>query len=240
MFYAPVVSSSVIPGRVRILLAFVLGAAVYPVLAAGNHVGAGLTLNLWMLAPLIALEVLIGLLIGFLASIPLSSLQIGGVIISQQMGLGFAQLYNPAIDDESDIVAQMLYFIALCAFIVCGGLDATVLTLLHTFDRIPVGGAASLTMSGEIVTLITGMMISALELGLRVAAPLLCLVFLETVALGFLSKTVPQLNILSLGFPLRILVGLTILALGATVINDVALEEIDAGAKTVWMWVDGR
>ena len=243
MIYGPVVGSSVIPGRVRVLLAFVLGAAVYPVLSAGGHVGTGLLLNLWTLAPLVALEVLIGLLIGFLASIPLGALQIGGVIVGQQMGLGFAQLYNPAIDDESDVVAQMLYFLALSAFIICGGLEATVLTLLHTFDRIPVGTMAIMqgpAMGGDIVALITGMMISSLELGLRVAAPLLCIVFLETVAMGFLSKTVPQLNILSLGFPLRILVGLTILALGAAVINDVALEQIESGLATVWAWVDGR
>jgi flagellar biosynthesis protein FliR len=111
------------------------------------------------------------------------------------------------------------------------------MALLHTFERIPSGG---MILDGEIVSLITGLMISALELGLRVAAPLLCIVFLETVALGFLSKTVPQLNILSLGFPMRILVGLTIVALGATVINDVVLDEIDAGAASLSAWIDGH
>ena len=90
------------------------------------------------------------------------------------------------------------------------------------------------------MSLITGLMVSALEVGLRVAAPLLCIVFLETVALGFLSKTVPQLNILSLGFPVRILVGLTILALGAAVMNDVVLDEIDSGLGTIGSWIEGQ
>lgn len=237
MIYAPVLGSSVIPVRVRVLLALVMGAAVYPVIASRGHAATGLDLDLWLLAPLVAIEVLIGVVIGFLASLPLTAMQSGGVIISQQMGLGFAQLYNPAYDDESDVVAQVLYFMALATFIMCGGLDVVVMTLLHTFDRIPAGG---LTVDGGLVTLITGLMVSALELGLRVAAPLLCIVFLETVAMGFLSKTVPQLNILSLGFPLRILVGLTIIALGATVINDVALDEIDSGLRAVGSWIDGR
>ncbi len=236
MIYAPVLSSSVIPVRVRVLLTFVLGAAIYPVIAAQHGFGDGLSLSLWLLGPLVAMEILVGLLIGFLASLPLSAMQVGGVIISQQMGLGFAQLYNPAIDDESDVMTQLLYFMAIGTFILCGGMDVMLLTLLHTFDRVPAGGLA---MDADIIALIAGMMISSLEMGMRIAAPLLCIVFLETVALGFVSKTVPQLNILSLGFPMRILVGLTIVGLGAAVLNDVLIEEIEMGAAAVLNWLGG-
>jgi flagellar biosynthetic protein FliR len=56
-----------------------------------------------------------------------------------------------------------------------------------------------------------GLLGSVFDLGLRIAAPLLCLVFLETVALGFIARTVPQMNILSIGFPLRILLGFMVL-----------------------------
>jgi flagellar biosynthetic protein FliR len=161
-------------------------------------------------------------------------MQMGGVIISQQMGLGFAQLYNPAIDDESDVVAQVLFFMALATFILVGGLDSMMLTLLHSFERIPAGGVA---MDANLITLVTGALGSALELGLRVAAPLLCIIFLETVALGFLSKTVPQLNVLSLGFPMRILVGLTVLAVGVTVLNDVLIDEMDSVLDSLNTWM---
>jgi flagellar biosynthetic protein FliR len=238
MVFAPVLGSSIVPGRLKVLLAFVIGAAAYPVLASQHEFGAGLALNLWTLGPLVALEVLIGVAIGFLASLPLTAMQAGGVIIGQQMGLGFAQLYNPAIDDESDVVAQVLYFLALAAFLAIGGLDSVVLALLHTFERVPAGAAGG-ALGIELVTLSAGLLISALELGMRVAAPLMCIVFLETVALGFLSKTVPQLNVLSLGFPIRILVGLVILALGVAVINDVVLDEINAGFEFISDWTAG-
>lgn len=237
MLYAPVVSSTAIPARVKALLALVLAAAIYPMMASRHEIVSGIELNLWLLAPLMMMEALIGALIGFLASLPLTGLQAGGVVISQQMGLSFGQLYNPQTGEESDAVSQLLYFMAVAIFITCGGLDATFMALLHTFDRIPIGGLIEL---GDIVAVITGLMISALELALRVAAPLLCIVFLETVALGFLSRSVPQLNILSLGFPVRILVGLTALGLSATVINDVVLDEIDAGAAALSSWIDGQ
>jgi flagellar biosynthetic protein FliR len=234
MIYAPVLGSSIVPGRVKVLLAFVLGAAIYPSLAAHHHTAFGLQVDLWILAPLMALELMIGLIIGFIASLPMTGVQMGGVIIGQQMGLGFAQLFNPAIDDEADVVGQLLFFMALATFILVGGLEAIMLTLLHSFERIPAGGVA---MDQHVIALATGALGSALELGLRVAAPLLCIIFLETVALGFLSKTVPQLNVLSLGFPLRILVGLTVLAIGVTVLNDVVIDEMDAVIGSINEWV---
>jgi flagellar biosynthetic protein FliR len=236
MIYGPVLGSNVVPVRVKVLLAFVLGAAIYPTLAAHDHTAVGLQLSLWMLAPLVALELLIGLVIGYLASLPLSSMQMGGVIISQQIGLGFAQLFNPAIDEESDVVGQLLFFMALATFVIIGGLDWVVLALLNTFERIPAGGIA---IDQQLISLVTGALLSSLELGLRVAAPLLCIVFLETVALGFLSKTVPQLNILSLGFPLRILLGLLIMAVGLTVIDDVLLDEVSAMFDSLNTWIAG-
>ena len=73
-FYAPVIGSSAIPAHVKALLALVLGAAIYPMLAARHEFPGGTELNLWLLAPLMVMEVLIGALIGFLASLPLSAL----------------------------------------------------------------------------------------------------------------------------------------------------------------------
>ena len=72
--------------------------------------------------------------------------------------------------------------------------------------------------------------------GLRVALPLLGVIFLETVAMGFVSKTVPQLNVLSLGFPLRIMVGLGILVAGVAVIDQVANEWIAQALDDMYDW----
>ena len=57
--------------------------------------------------------------------------------------------------------------------------------------------------------------------------------------MGFIAKTVPQVNILSLGFPLRVLVGLTIVALGLVVIEDVVMELVNEGLTAILEWVEG-
>jgi len=97
--YGPVIGSSIIPGRVRVMLAVILGLAVYPVLNTQELGNAGWQMNLWSLGPAIALELLVGMVIGFLASLPLLTVQLGGLMMGHQMGLGFAKFFNPAMED---------------------------------------------------------------------------------------------------------------------------------------------
>jgi flagellar biosynthetic protein FliR len=237
MIYGPVFGSSVIPMRVKVFLSFLIGIAVYPLLASRFGLGDGLELELFALVPLIGLELLIGLLIGYMASIPMIAVQTGGLVMGQQMGLGFAQFYNPGIDDEADIVGQVLFYMALAGFLVIGGHEAMVLAVLRSFEYIPLGTFA---VDLDVIALLSGLLLSAFELALRVAAPVLALVFLESLAMGYMTKTVPQLNILSLGFPLRILAGFAMVMLGLYVIHDVAMDGIDAVLDTIFRWVQSH
>jgi flagellar biosynthetic protein FliR len=235
MIFGPVFGSSVIPARIRVFTAFAIGLAAYGMLASKHDIGAGLTLNLWTLGPRIAMELLIGLVIGYVASLPLLAMQTGGLLMGQQMGLGFAQLYNPAIDDEADIVGQMMFFMALAGFLAVGGHEAMVLAVLNSFEHVKLGGFSPDT---SVLTLSVGLLMSSLELALRVSSPLLALIFLETVAMGFVAKTVPQLNILSLGFPIRILGGLAIVVCGLVVISDVTMTSMNEAITALFQWID--
>jgi flagellar biosynthetic protein FliR len=234
MIYGPVFGSSVIPVRVKVFLSFLLGIAVYPLLSSQLELGTGLRLELFALVPLVGVELLIGLLIGYVASLPMIAVQTGGLLMGQQMGLGFARFYNPGLDDEADIVGQVLFFMALAGFLAIGGHEAMVLAVLRSFDYIALG---TFVVDLDVIALLTGLLLSAFELALRVAAPVLALVFLESVAMGYMAKTVPQLNILSLGFPLRILAGFAMVALGLFVINDVAMDGIDTVLDAIFEWV---
>ncbi len=234
MVFGPVFGSPVIPVRVKVFLTLLVALAVYPLLVERGFSGP-MELSIWMLGPIIAGEALVGLVIGFIASMPLVGVQTGGLIMGQQMGLGFARFYNPAVDDEADVIGQLLFFLGLAGFLVIGGHEAMLLSVLHSFEHVPAGGVS---MNVSLLELITGLLLSAFELAMRVAAPLLALIFLETLAMGFVSKTVPQLNILSLGFPLRILAGIAIVALGLYVINDVMMVAINDAMFATFEWIE--
>ena len=198
--FAPLFGSNLIPMRVKVLLALVLSFCVYPLIPPQIP----LELSLMTIAGAITSELLIGLLIGYGASLPLIALQLAGMLMGQQLGLGLARIFNPDLDDETEVLGQFFYLVALTIFLLLDGHHILLATLIRSFDHVPLGGYMA---DLAVLQVLTGLLTSMLELGIRVAAPLLTLVFLETVAMGFVARTVPQLNILSLGFPLRIILG---------------------------------
>lgn len=237
MIFGPLLSSVIIPMRVKVFLALVIGLAVYPTVNAQIPIDAPVVLDLWSMGPLVFTEVLIGAAIGFMASLPLVSVQIGGLMMGQQMGLGFARIYNPAAGVDENIIGQTLFLMTMAGFVMIGGLESLVLAVLNSFEHIPPPALGNFSADLGMLSLIVGLLAAAFELALRVAAPLLALIFLQTVAMGFIAKSIPQINILSFGFPLRILGGLGVIVLGLAVLDEVVMDLIDDTLALIFDWI---
>lgn len=223
--FAPVLASPLLPVRMRILLVAMLGLASYPVLASTALTAPPVGQSLLDLVVAVGAEAMVGMLIGLAASLPLVAAQTGGLIMGQQMGLGFARFYNPDLGEEADVLEQIFFLTLLAVFLAAGGLDAIVGAILGSFEALPAGTVLhGLFVERDVPSLLASLLLAAFELALRVSAPLLALVFLETVILGFLAKTVPQLNVLSLGFPIRIIVGLGVIILALGPIGTVLID----------------
>jgi flagellar biosynthesis protein FliR len=224
--FAPIFASSMIPRLVKVLLIGLLALATYPTLAMGPLRGAVVQADFASIAPLMVNEVLIGGVIGFLAMLPMVALQMGGQVMGTQMGLGFARLYNPAMEDEGDVLEQLLFFLGLATFLAVGGHEQMTLAVLRSFDYVRLGGIGDVIsvfgwgIDNGLVRLLASVLLASMELALRVSAPMVCLFLLESVALGFLSRSVPSFHLMNLGFPLRIILGLGILILGMGAIGE--------------------
>jgi len=206
---APVLGSSTVPRMVKVLLAVGLSFCVYPMLlepgrASASMVGAviGQEISLWSLGPMIGRELIIGYAVGFAASLPLMGLRAAGHMIGQQMGLAFATIVNPVFNEQAGVVDQLLFMMALTLFVILGGHHMMFAAIVGSFQHVPLGQfdrfAALLDFALGLVTIMY-------DMAVRVAAPMLCLIFLLTAAMGFIARTVPQMNILSVGFALRIM-----------------------------------
>lgn len=213
--FAPLLGSLAIPLRVKIFLALGLSFCIYPMLLTpGNPAAASMAamlqngLSLPGVVAAVAMELLIGLALGFGASIPLVGMQLAGQVADQQLGFGIGGIFNPDLESEVGVMGQFYFLLAMAIFVIAGGHRALLGTLVGSFNHIPLGGFQP---GQQFVGLLLGLLNSSFELALRVSAPLLCLVFLETIAMGFLARTVPQINLMSVGFALRILVGSTVL-----------------------------
>lgn len=230
--FTPLLSSASVPMRIRAMVIIMLALALYPVSNADHLVG--MPLELWTVAPLIATEILVGATLGLLASIPLMSVQLGGLLMGQQMGLGLAQLVNPGIDIEGDSIGQLLFIIAISTFFMMDGLTILFDCLVQTFQYVEPGGFA---FSEAPLELVVGLIASGFELAFRVAMPVIAIIFVETLILGFLMKTVPTLNIMSFGFPIKILIGLVTLVGSLYFIAEVIGFEVETGLRVTQDWV---
>ena len=179
-----------------------------------------------------ALEILVGLVIGLVASLPLVAMQMGGLLKGSRWAWGL-QPSQPRGGEDADVLGQLLFFL-LVGFLVVSGHEAIMTAVMNSFGHVPLGG---FVIDAGLVSFVTGMMLAAFEVAIRVAAPVLAIIFLQSIAMGFVSRTVPQLNILSLGFPLRILVGFAVLIAGLAVIEEVGMQAIDDTLHAIMNWV---
>lgn len=231
--FAPILSSAMLPGKIRAFLAIALTAAVYPTLDHSAIVP--LRLDILDLAPAMATEALIGVTIGLIAGLPLMAVQMGGLIMGQQMGMGLATIYNPANDTENDSLGQLLFFLAMGVFVMTGGLDVMVRAVVFTFVSVPIG-AFTEPGARSALEAVSGLVASGFELAVRVSAPVLCILSVETVASGLLMKTSPQMNIMAIGFPLRITLGMGALYASLGAVHEAAGGDVEAALRGALEW----
>ncbi|QKK09097.1 MAG: flagellar biosynthetic protein FliR [Planctomycetota bacterium] len=231
--FAPMVASLTIPFQVKALLAVIMGAAVYPAVSTQF---ADVPLDLAGLTPILVSELLIGLCVGVIASVPVMMLQMGGHVTGFQMGLSMATVYNPEFNTNSDVIGETLFYLGFAVFLAVGGVEATYAALLTTFDNVPVGAMA--TSSVPLDTFV-GLANSGFEMALRVSGPAMAMVFLVMVAMGFVTKTMPQINVMSIGFAVKIVVGLLATAVSLQVIANVMSDETMRVLVILGEWVRG-
>jgi flagellar biosynthetic protein FliR len=228
--FAPVLAGVAIPMKVKVLLCAVLAIAMFGLV---RPAAANIPPDFFSFAALAAGEVVFGLILGLLALIPVIAAQIAGIVMGQQMGLGLATLYNPSLDVESDVTAEVLLQLALVAFLVMGGLEVLFITVARSYTAVPIG---AFSLHQAPLAVMNGLITSGCELALRVSTPLLGLIFVETIAGAILMKTIPQINIMSLGYGLKVLLGLLALILAYRTIGDVIIDHLARAGEVIMHW----
>lgn len=217
MLIAPVFSNAAIPVRVRLLMTVAIAAMLFPSVRAQ----APVDLRLSVLIGGAVGELMIGVSIGLALMLMFSGVQLAGRITGQQIGIAIAEVFDPTTRQRTNVVSQVYGIAMLFVFLVIGGHRATMAALLDTYDAIPMlsGG-----VDETLIVLLVEVLTAAFVLALRLAAPVLITLFLIALTLGFLSRTMPQMNILTVGFIVRILVGLGVAALALSVSGDLLID----------------
>nr|WP_300707298.1 flagellar biosynthetic protein FliR [uncultured Brachyspira sp.] len=210
LMVAPLFSSNVIPNTIKMALSFITTAAIFP-LAANINVQAAPTFAEYFLTLLN--EALIGILIGFLMSIIFAAYQVMANFFEIQMGFGISETVDPISQVTVPVLGQMQSLIVILLFIAIDGPSLIIRTLFYSFKAMPILSNASkavfMSSFNGIIDRMIYYMSSLFSIALSLALPIMLTLFLLSLSLGLLAKAAPQMNILMLGFPMQITVGIT-------------------------------
>lgn len=205
LFFSPIYNQTSIPLLAKIGFALVLTFAIFPTISSTQ-----LTLpdNLTAFILLIFKEIAIGFLIGYVATLAFGAFIMAGELISTDMGLSMAEMVDPLFGDRVSPISQIFQLMAFILFLSINGHHWLINALVLSYKTVPITGfiETSFTIS-KVVQMFAGLFVSAI----KIAAPLMIIMGLVVVISGFMAKSMPQLNIFLIIFPMKILVGFLLL-----------------------------
>ena len=215
----PLFSGVVIPTRVKIWFSVAMALSVFPLTM--SHIPARLTVGSAVLG-LIG-ELALGVFIGLGVTVILLGVQLATELIGQQSGMRLGSVFNPMMESAGTQVSQLYFLVAMMVFLAVGGDRALVRALLDSFATVPLLG---FRVSANVVGLVVDMLTLSLTIAIRVGGPTVLALLLSFLTLGFISRTMPQLNILTVGFPLKLAVALVVMAMALMSMEPVLLEAV--------------
>ncbi|ASA22248.1 flagellar biosynthetic protein FliR [Paenibacillus donghaensis] len=203
----PVFSSQGVPATFKIGISFFVAMVVYSASGTGLTVPQDLSYIL-----LVAREVLIGLLLGFIGYLMFMAIQTAGSFIDIQIGFGIANVIDPMTGASSPILGNFKYIIALLMFLSINGHHHLLNAIVYSYNWIPMNNDVFLNMiDGSLSEFLVRSFAQSFILAFQMSAPLVTALFLTDVGLAFLARTAPQYNVFVIGVPLKIIVGLGLL-----------------------------
>jgi flagellar biosynthetic protein FliR len=199
----PPFGGSYVPPTVKIGLMLLLSIALAPLVP----VPAGLTGG--ALAAILVREVAIGLALSMAVRLTIAGAEVGGQLAGMQMGFSYALVIDPASGARNQVLSALYSGLVVLALLGMNAHHAVLRTLVESYRSLPLGaGGVSpqlLVASGQMLGLV-------LVFGVQLAAPFIVALLLVELSLAIVSRSAPALNMMSIGFGLRLLVGLFVLA----------------------------
>ena len=164
--------------------------------------------NLLSYALLIAKEFIVGLSIGFVAYLVFTAIYIAGEVIDMLIGFGIVNVLDPVSNIQVPVTSNVYFIISMLLFLSINGHHILIKSLYESFGELPIGSAVFNT---GLVKGLIDLFGTVFATGIKIAGPILATILITDIALGTISKMVPQINIFVIGMPLKIGIGIIIL-----------------------------
>ncbi len=210
------------PNVIKATLLIVLTLAVWPKLSFPAEYFPAHPASL---VAMFAGEIVLGMALGIIVRMLIAAVQIGGGIINFQMGFSMVNSIDPLTGQQEPVTTHFIYMCTMLTFLTLNGHLHLLQALGNSFDIVPPGG---LFLTPQLMTEVMLFAKQMFILGVRIAAPVILALFLVDLALALISKVAPQMNILTMGFPLKIMVGFLFLTFIMELMSEYVVSFIQA------------
>ncbi len=172
-------------------------------------------------------ELLTGLLLGFVANVIFAGVEFAGQMVGITMGLAIVNVFDPIHHVQVSIMARLHGLFALAIFFALDVHHVLFRAIASSYRVVPLGGfALSATTISNLIEMGYGIFV----IGVRIAAPALAVLLLADLAMGLVARTVPQMNVFIVGFPLKIGLGFLMITFTMPILVGV-LRQLFAGLE---------
>ena len=214
----PYLGGQAMPQQVKLGLTLALTVLVYPMVVSIDTLG-GLPTGALAIALLLAKELAVGLLLGFVAILVFEAVRMAGQLVDTARGQTMAQAMVPQLKTQASVSATLLYQLSIVVFLFAGGHRVFLATLVRSFSRIPPQSLPAFGAALPDVAFVTMRLFAdSIALGVLLAFPVIAAVFVTDLTLALINKAAPQINVFFLGMPLKALLGVAVLMLAIDVI----------------------
>lgn len=216
-----VLSRAELPGTVKGMLIFMISALIF--IWTGGHLMAEPE-TLLEYAFMLVKELMIGACIGFGMELTLAVIRFGGTVIDFMMGLNMAQMYDPSTNQQTTPNANMFAIFMCLVFFTTGAHLRYLEILFNSIKLIPFG---MVKLDYNIAVYMLELFNGCMVLGLEFAFPLIAIELLTQICLGILMRIIPQLNIFSVNFQMKIISGMVMLLILFTPMSEMIIRILD-------------
>ncbi len=191
--------------RAKIGLGFVISVVVFPLVDADT---LQIPDGFFPYAIMIVREILMGLVLGFSVLLFFIAVQFAGQLIGFQMGFGIVSVVDPQSSEQVSIIGQFMSILAILIVLTVDGHLLILRGLIASFEVVPLGGVQ---FPEVIITKLIDLSSDIFVIAVKMSAPVMISLLMISVAMGVLARTVPQMNVFLVGFPVQITVGMLVL-----------------------------
>ncbi|MBE2316913.1 flagellar biosynthetic protein FliR [Solirubrobacter sp. CPCC 204708] len=200
---APLFSSKMINSRVKGIVAVALAVGLMPVVKHGE-----IDLDVLNYAGLLVKELIVGLAFAYALHAMFAALQAAGTLLDTLIGFSFGAIVDPVTGTQSAVIQQMYSLFGVAIFVAIGGDTWVIKGMAKTYDAVPLLGAPPINSMVEGAQIAFSSIFTS---AFMICAPVLIAIVIVDAAFGVVSKVVPQMNIFAVGFPAKMIVGLTLI-----------------------------